>query len=72
MPAKSPPAIPAGAQVLGVAGVAKLLGTTPLAVSLLRHRGLLLEPRWMLAARVPAWDRVDVEKWAREAGRLPT
>lgn len=62
--------IPAGAEVLGVEGIARLLGVEPRRVSVWRKRGLLPPPRWQLAARIPAWDRADVEEWARTTGRL--
>ena len=60
--------IPPGAEVIGVAGIAELLNVEPRRVSVWRTRGLLPEPRWQLAARIPAWDRADVEAWAREHG----
>lgn len=61
--------IPAGAEVIGVEGIARLLGVEPRRVSVWRTRGILPEPRWKLAARIPAWDRADVLRWAAETGR---
>lgn len=62
--------IPEGAEVVGVAKIAERLGVPPVTVSVWRRRGQMLEPRWLLAARMPAWDWADVETWARERGLL--
>lgn len=67
--AKRPVPIPPGARVVGVNGVAELLGVTPARVSVWRNRGLLLEPRWHLAERQPAWDAADVLEWRKRDGR---
>lgn len=55
--------------LMGIAEIAGLLGVTRTRVHQLRTGGALPEPYDTLAMG-PVWLRADVERWAREAGRI--
>lgn len=58
------------ADPVGIAEIAERLNVKRQTVDIWRHRDLLPEPRWMVGGR-PAWNWDDIEKWARDSGRLP-
>lgn len=55
--------------LVGIAEIADLLGVSRTRVHQLRSEGAIPEPYDILAMG-PVWLRVDIERWAREAGRL--
>jgi len=57
-------------RLMGVAEVAELLGVSRQRVTQLAKTEAFPEPIAHLAAG-PVWQAEDVERWAREAGRLP-
>lgn len=54
---------------VGIPEIAERLGVKRATVDQWRLRGLLPDPKWTVGGR-PAWDWTDVEKWAKETGRL--
>lgn len=54
---------------MGTAEVAKLLGVSRQRVNQLSHREDFPEPLARLAA-TPVWRTSDIERWAREVGRI--
>lgn len=54
---------------VGIPEIAQRLGVKRETVDTWRFRQLLPEPRWTVGGR-PAWNWPDVERWARERGRL--
>lgn len=54
---------------VGTVEIAARLGVKRETVDKWRTRDLLPAPRWTVGGR-PAWDWVDVERWARDTGRL--
>ena len=56
-------------QLMGTAEIAKLLGVSRQRVSQLSHSDGFPEPVARLAAG-PVWQTADVERWARETGRI--
>ena len=57
---------------VGVAEIADRLKVKQQTVAMWKYRGKsvgLPEPRWEIS-RLPAWEWRDVEKWARQTGRL--
>ena len=58
-----------GCDPVGVAEIADRLGVRQQTVAMWRYRKLLPEPRWSVS-RQPAWDWRDIERWAKETGRL--
>lgn len=55
---------------VGIVEIAQQLGVTRDAVNQWRRRSVgFPDPRWTVGGR-PAWDWDDVERWARETGRL--
>lgn len=57
---------------VGTVEIAARLGVTRDAVDAWRMRRKTVtfpEPRWTVGGR-PAWDWPDIERWARETGRL--
>lgn len=54
---------------MGTAEVAKLLGVSRQRVNQLSHRDDFPEPVARLAAG-PVWQNADIERWAREVGRI--
>lgn len=57
------------ADPVGVSDIAERLGVKTQTVAQWKLRGLLPEPRWTVS-KIPAWQWPDIEKWARETGRL--
>lgn len=55
--------------LVGVAEIAGLLGVSRTRIHQLRTEGALPEPYDTLAMG-PVWLRADVERWARETGRI--
>jgi predicted DNA-binding transcriptional regulator AlpA len=55
--------------LMGVAEIADLLGVTRQRVTQLAKVNGFPQPTLRLAAG-PVWESADVERWAREAGRL--
>lgn len=55
--------------LMGVAEIAELLGLTRQRVHQLRQIEGFPEPTSVLAIG-PVWESADVERWARETGRL--
>jgi predicted DNA-binding transcriptional regulator AlpA len=55
--------------LVGVSEVAAMLGVTKTRVTQLAKASAFPAPIARLAAG-PVWDRGDVERWARETGRL--
>jgi uncharacterized protein YjcR len=54
---------------VGVAEIAERLGVKQQTAQTWRHRKLLPPPRWTVS-RQPAWNWADVERWAKETGRI--
>jgi len=54
---------------VGLAEIAVRLGVKRQTAGMWRHRGLLPEPSWVVSGQ-PAWNWPDVERWARQTGRL--
>ncbi|WP_377322758.1 helix-turn-helix transcriptional regulator [Pimelobacter simplex] len=55
--------------LMGIAEIAERLGVSRTRVHQLRNEGALPEPYDSLAMG-PVWLRADIEKWARETGRI--
>lgn len=55
--------------LMGIAEIAALLGVSRTRIHQIRGEGALPEPYDSLAMG-PVWLREDVQKWARETGRL--
>ncbi|MFJ9315739.1 helix-turn-helix transcriptional regulator [Pimelobacter simplex] len=55
--------------LMGIAEIAEHLGISRTRVHQLRSEGALPEPYDSLAMG-PVWLRADIEKWARETGRI--
>lgn len=51
--------------------IAERLGIRRQTVAVWKVRGLLPEP-WRIVSGVPMWEWRDIERWARQTGRLPT
>lgn len=60
---------PKGCEPVGLAEIADRLGVSSQTPYMWRHRGLLPEPSWIVSG-APAWNWPDVERWAKETGRL--
>lgn len=56
-------------EAVGAAEIAERLGMARSTINVWRHRGLLPEPCWTVH-QDPAWCWHDIERWARETGRL--
>lgn len=54
---------------VGLLEIAERLGVKRQTAQMWRHRKVFPPPRWLVSGQ-PAWDWSDVEKWARETGRL--
>jgi hypothetical protein len=54
---------------VGTVEIAERLGVTRRTVETWRYRQLLPEARWTVGGG-PAWQWRDIERWARETGRL--
>jgi len=54
---------------VGADDVADRLGVPRNTVHVWRYRGVLPEPSWTVSGR-PCWNWPDVERWAKETGRL--
>lgn len=54
---------------VGVVDIAERLGVKRQTVAMWNLRGLLPPPEWMVS-KAPCWNWPDVERWARETGRL--
>lgn len=61
--------MPKNCDPVGSDDIATRLGVQRHTVTMWRHRGLLPEPRWTVSGR-PAWNWPDVQKWAKDSGRL--
>jgi hypothetical protein len=57
--------------VVGLVEIAERLGVPRSHVDQWKWRGVLPEARWIVGGR-PAWEWPDIERWARETGRLTT
>jgi hypothetical protein len=55
--------------LMGIAEIAELLRVSRTRVHQLRAEGALPDPHDQLAMG-PVWLKVDVERWARETGRI--
>jgi len=55
--------------LMGIAEIAELLGVSRTRIHQLRSEGALPQPCETLAMG-PVWLREDIERWARETGRL--
>lgn len=55
--------------IVGVVEIAERLGVRQQTVAVWKSRGLLPEPKWVVS-RNPAWDWRDIERWARNTGRM--
>ena len=55
---------------VGLSEIADRLGVARQTAKQWRLRGVLPEPKWTVSGS-PAWDWVDVQRWARKTGRLP-
>lgn len=58
-----------GVEPVGELEIGERLGTRPQTVAQWQFRGLLPPPRWTVSGR-PAWNWPDIERWARDTGRL--
>lgn len=56
------------AQPVGIREIAALLGVKRSTVDQWKIRKILPPPRWMVSGN-PAWNRDDIEEWAKETGR---
>ena len=57
--------------LIGLTEIAELLGMTRSGTDkLVKRERSFPEPVGVLAGRTRVWDRADVERWARETGRL--
>ena len=54
---------------VGLTEIAERLGVQPETPQRWRMRDVMPEPRWTVSGR-PAWDWPDVERWAKDTGRL--
>lgn len=54
---------------VGLAEIADMLGVRRALVDRWREREVLPPAKWTVGGR-PAWDRKDIEEWARTTGRL--
>lgn len=54
---------------VGVAEIADRLGVKIETARMWNYRRLLPPARWQVS-RQPAWDWAEIQKWARETGRL--
>jgi len=60
---------PVRADPVGLQEIADRLGVSRRTPQQWRLRGLLPEPRWSVGG-VPIWNWGDIERWARETGRI--
>ena len=54
---------------VGTLEIAQRLGVRQQTVAMWKLRGLLPAPAWSVSGN-PAWDWPDIERWARDSGRL--
>lgn len=59
-----------GVEPVGMVEIGERLGARRQTVAQWHFRRLLPEPRWTVSGH-PAWNWPDVERWARDTGRLP-
>jgi hypothetical protein len=61
--------MPKDCDPVGTDDIADRLGVKRQTVAMWRYRKLLPDQEWTVSGR-PAWNWPDIEKWARETGRL--
>ena len=54
---------------VGVAEIADRLGVKRQTAQMWNYRKLLPKPKWTVSGQ-PAWNWPDIERWAKESGRL--
>jgi hypothetical protein len=59
----------AACEPVGLSEIAQELKVEQNTAQVWNHRGLMPEPSWIVSGR-PAWNWPDIEKWAKETGRL--
>lgn len=67
---RSPAVIVPGVELVGLPEIARMLGKHPQTVQDWNSRGgVLPEPEWIVANRVPVWRKSTIVKWAQKHNR---
>lgn len=61
--------MPQKCEPVGTFDIAERLNVRQQTVAMWKYRGLMPDPRWSVSKQ-PCWNWPDIEKWARDSGRL--
>lgn len=56
---------------VGLTEIAELLGKAHETLKQWSRQGILPPPATKIGGRVPVWSRREIERWARNTGRMP-